>query len=331
MAKIRIGDLAAETGLSRATVDRALNGREGVHPRTKALVEAALVRLGAQPVPASAQRVDVDMVLRLGRGLMSQLQVLGLYREAEGLRINDTWQKTEAEELALVRSLCKDTSRPLVITAKNSEPLTTELARARAKGKRVIAFLSDLSQEARDQYVGIDNRASGRAAALLIGRFIGNRPSGVGVLLGSSAFRAHEDREIGFRATLRSEFPKIALMGEAMGDDDPGKTQRAVTSLLDANPALIALYNVGGGNLGLARALRAAGRANDIWVVGHEVNKITAPLLRDGVLDFALATHPQDLFEAALSAALEPKQPSQPLGFAIYMRYNLPPWPGIAE
>ena len=42
---IRINEIVAATGLSRATVDRVLNKRPGVHPRTQAHVLRVLARL----------------------------------------------------------------------------------------------------------------------------------------------------------------------------------------------------------------------------------------------------------------------------------------------
>ena len=47
MRRVGIADIMRETGLSRATVDRALNGRGRVHARTRAAIEETLRRLGA--------------------------------------------------------------------------------------------------------------------------------------------------------------------------------------------------------------------------------------------------------------------------------------------
>ena len=326
MRRVRNSELVAETGLSRATVDRALNGRAGVHPRTRAVVEATLASLARQTDKANAPRADVDVVLRLGRGLMSQFSRVGRTEGRPGLRLYDMWQEGEESVLELVRRLCVDTSRQLVITAKNTDALVDELARARVMGKRVIALISDLSPDARDAFVGIDNRAAGQTAAFLVGSVIGDRPAGVAVLLGDHAFRCHDDREIGFRTALRAEFPRIALVDEAMGEDNEERTQRAVVSLLRSNPALTAVYNVAGGNNGLARALEIQDRQNDICVVGHEVNAVTSPLLKSGILNFALAARPQLLFEAAISNALNPAATGTILDFSVFTHFNLPTW-----
>ncbi len=47
-------DVAHEAGVSLATADRALNGRAGVRPVTRARIEAAVARLGYRAHPAAA-------------------------------------------------------------------------------------------------------------------------------------------------------------------------------------------------------------------------------------------------------------------------------------
>ena len=54
----RVVDIATQSGLSRATVDRVLHGREGVRPETVAQVERAVAELERQRTQASALRTD---------------------------------------------------------------------------------------------------------------------------------------------------------------------------------------------------------------------------------------------------------------------------------
>ena len=220
---------------------------------------------------ASTAGVPADAVLRLGRGLAEQLISV---RERSGLpiRIHDMYQKDEDEVLETVCRLCRESDRPLIVTAKNNERLCEELIAARQRGKRVVTLVSDLDPSARDVFIGIDNRMAGQTAALLIGRLIGGRPCKVGVIVGDYAFRCHEDREIGFRAYLRTAFPEVVLADVARGEDSPQQTRRATLDLFAVHPE-IAVYNVAGGNLGLASALEELGHANDVIVVTHEANR----------------------------------------------------------
>lgn len=327
MRRVSVADIMRETGLSRATVDRALNGRGRVHDRTRMVVEEALRRLmspGSDPV---ARPLAADIVLRVGRGMMGQMRAAWTASGVKG-SFHDLHLADDSTVLRTVETACKDLSRPLILTVKNSDRMTGLLASARARGKRIIAVISDLVPTARDAFVGLDDRAVGQTAAFLIGRMLGDRPTTVGVVLGSPAFRCHEDREIGFRSGLRANFPKVVISGEAQGEDSAELTRTAVARLLRDHPALGAIYNVGGGNAGLVEALRAAGRASDMLVVGHEVNPVTVPLLRAGAMDFALAGDPRELLSTALALAADPEPARQGaerlLSFGVYTRFNLP-------
>lgn len=257
------------------------------------------------------------------------LQLLNAWNELKpNGQFHDMYQATDEQVLKVVEQLCKDLSKPLIIIAKNNNRLVNVLKDARAKGKRVISLISDLSWQARDCFVGIDNRAAGLTAAFLIGRMFGHHPTSVGLVLGHLSFHCHEDREIGFRTCLRSKFPKVVLLGEAQGEDSTELTRKAVLDMLKENPSLGAIYNVGGGNAGLAEALKAANRQHDILVVGHEVNTVTSPLLQEGVLDFVIASDPCALLVRALDLAneaeLNAQREQQLLDFGVYTRFNLP-------
>lgn len=187
--------------------------------------------------------------------------------------------------------------------------------------------ITDLDPSARDVFVGIDNRMAGETAAFLIGRLISGRPCKVGVIVGDYAFRCHEDREIGFRAYLRTAFPEIILADVARGEDSPPQTRQATLDLFAAHPEITAVYNVAGGNLGLASALEELGCASDVVVITHEANRITVPLLKNGTIDFVIAQDPRTLFDAAASVATglgNHVGQHVSVDFGIYSRFNIP-------
>lgn len=324
MRRVTVADIMRETGLSRATVDRVLNNRGRVHDRSRAAVEDAFRRLSQPYGTLPAGPPVADIALRVGRGMMAQLRAAWTASGAKGA-FHDLHLADDTTVLRCVEGLCRDASRPLILTTKNSDRLGAVLAAARARGKRIIAMVSDLTPAARDGFVGLDDRAAGQTAAFLIGRMLGDRPTTVGVVLGSPAFRCHEDREIGFRTGLRAHFPKVVISGEVQGEDSAELTRRAVASLLRAHPALGAIYNVGGGNTGMTEAIREAGRLSDMLVVGHEVNPVTMPLLQSGAMDFAIAGDPAEMLRHALRLATG-QGPAAPQlhGFGIYTRFNMP-------
>ena len=327
MGRATMADIVRESGLSRATVDRVLNHRPGVHPRTRAAVEQALARLSQRQEP-KPDLPGIDFALRLGAGLFAQVERLADCLGDRRHVFHELTQQGDVAVLSRVRALCEDISRPLVVTVKETPQVVAELARARRRGKIVIAMISDLPSEARDAYVGIDNRSAGETAAFLIGRALGERPTTVGLVLGDHAYRCHQEREIGFRLGLRTNFPRVALIGEAIGQDNPEITRAAVLRLLQDNPGIGALYNASGGKQGVADAIADAGRSGDILTIAHELNRITVPLLMDGRIDYLLSQDPRDLLREAVRQVdmLRADRLTSEVfvDYGVYTRFNLP-------
>ncbi|MGX9148294.1 substrate-binding domain-containing protein [Mesorhizobium sp. 128a] len=329
--RVTINELIQATGLSRATIDRALNQRGGIHPRTEKVISQALEQLGRttpEHAASSSAVRNADAVLRVGRGLAIQIESSCKKLDLP-LNFIDMHQKNENEMLDAVSNACKDISRPLIVTAKNTERMNALLLQARKRGKRVVTFVSDLPHDSRDAFVGIDNRSAGQTAAYLIGSLLKDRDSAtVGVVLGDYAFNNHEDREIGFRSHLRANFPNVVLTDAAKGEDSPEQTYLAVRDLLRKHPDVAAIYNVAGGNAGLARALKEAGLAGRTRVLTHEANSITVPLMRDDVVQYVIAQDPAEMIKLAASVAFaetpQPLKEQHLVDFGLHTRFNLP-------
>jgi LacI family transcriptional regulator len=64
-----------------------------------------------------------------------------------------------------------------------------------------------------------------------------------------------------------------------------------------------AIYNVGGGNPGFARALAEMDREQDVVVVVHEITFVSVPLLANGTMNYVLSQNPRELLSTAMSRA----------------------------
>ena len=83
----RVADIAAQSGLSRATVDRVLHGRDGVRPETVAQVDRAIDELERQQgqVHLSSRPLILDLVMQAPDRFASQCRA-ALERELHALR-----------------------------------------------------------------------------------------------------------------------------------------------------------------------------------------------------------------------------------------------------
>jgi LacI family transcriptional regulator len=302
--RVKIGEIAAATGLSRATVDRVLNKRPGVHPRTHAHVLRVLARLENDGLPWSAeadsfeQQGALGMVIQAGETFTkSVLETVKKLNEGESSAktLEAAASRSDEETIELIHTFGRKLDG-LALVSKNIEPVKSALKELRNAGKHVVALVSDLDATVRDAYVGIDNRAAGQLAAFILGRCLERAGEAkVAVVVGYFSFLCQEDREIGFRSLLRQRFPQIEIVEVVKGDDSREATYEAALRLLKNRPDIAGIYNVAGGNFGLAKAIEEARLDRRPIYIAHEANQVTEPLLRKGVIDFLISQNIESL------------------------------------
>jgi LacI family transcriptional regulator len=297
LGPITMNDIMAATGLSRATIDRVLNRRSGVHPRTVAHVLRVLSQLENGRSPSAQTNLGLQTRSKFGLVVQAgQAFTQSLLNEVQRLvdagladaTFDGFASRSDDETVDLIRTVGRDRNG-IAVVAKNVEPIKSAVQELRNAGKPVVALVSDLDSHFRSAYVGIDNRAAGQVAGLILGRCLERtvKPK-VAVVVGNFSYRCHEDREIGFRSLLRQRFPEIEIVEVIKGDDSREATYEAAFRFLKSRDDIAGIYNVAGGNQGLARAVQERGFTQRPLYITHELNEVTEPLLRSGVIDFLI-------------------------------------------
>lgn len=291
-----ITTIAKQAGVSTATVDRVLNNRSGVR--------ASTIQLVKQTAAALNYFVD-DEDINLSTN--KQFKVLFLLPSGMNRYLNmlSDHANTAHERLDRYNIHCrskfvdgfnpKELADALIKEGKNYDgiafmalehPLVREATnRLAEQGVHTITLISDLSSSARKAYVGLDNRAAGRTAGLLMGRFIANRKGKVALIAGSRYYRGHEEREMGFQHILEEKFPALEIIGLREGHDDAHTNYQQTKELLSRHQDLIGIYSIGGAPEGIAQALKDCKQQNNIILIGHGLTPDTRFLLIDGTLD----------------------------------------------
>ena len=305
-ARPSIEEIAKLSGCSKATVDRVLHERAGVHPRTRDKVNQALTQLEAEyeiraPKPFGASSSSgafqrLGFIIQAGQAFTESF-LITIDKQQSADRSLELKGLGAASDEAVIEAItgwaCGFDG--LAIVCKNMPPIIDELKRLRQRGARVMALVSDLESSARSAYLGIDNRAAGNVAAYLMGRHLDGRSGAqVAVVVGSFSYRCHEDREIGFRSIMRQQFESVEVLEVIKGEDSDEATYEAARKLFGAKPNIVGVYNVAGGNRGLAQAVGDLQRAYRPVYITHELNRVTEPLLRTKQIDYLIV---QDLDE----------------------------------
>jgi LacI family transcriptional regulator len=151
-----------------------------------------------------------------------------------------------------------------------------------------VTLVTDLPTSQRLAYVGIDNRAAGATAAYLLGQWLRRDPGDILVVRGSGLFRGEDEREMGFRGTMRAAFPDRRQIDVIDRDNVAERLREQVGAALADNPGVRAAYSMYSmGNAAVVDAFRSVGR-ECVAYVAHDLNDETLELLRTGELSAVL-------------------------------------------
>jgi LacI family transcriptional regulator len=290
----RVVDIAAQAGLSRATVDRVLHGREGVRPETVVQVNLAIDELERQreQVHLSGRTIILDLVMQTPErfavasrdALEAELRSLRPAVLRARSHLNE--HSDPAAAAALLDAVGRKGSHGVILKAPDHPLVVDGVHRLAERGIPTVTFVTDVSGSRRVAYVGMDNGAAGATAAYLVTQWAG--PTG-GVLLtvSHSSFRGEEERGVGFRRTLAELAPGRAVY-EVKDTDGLDRTiLGAVRGALALHPSIDAVYSPGGGNVATLTAFEEIGRTPTVYVA-HDLDGDNRTLLRTGRISAVL-------------------------------------------
>jgi LacI family transcriptional regulator, galactose operon repressor len=288
----KIVEIARLAGVGTATVDRVLNKRQNVSPATKQRVEQAKAAIEtSEPVQTRSRPWRLKVFLP-GEAGPSTEYLAACFQEF-GAKGNATIEciftkKMEPAVLARKLQACAGQGIDAIAFQALDDPRVRHAVEELAQlNIHCLTLISGLETPALAGFVGMDNRAAGRTAGYLMGR-MERQKGAVAVVSGGQIYRVHEDREMGFRTCLRRDFPHLEVVSTYSGHDDIEGNYTEVSKILESQPDLVGIYNVGGGNEGIARALKEAGRLDAVTFFGHNLTSKTQSYLLDGTMDLIL-------------------------------------------
>ncbi|PKU24957.1 LacI family DNA-binding transcriptional regulator [Telmatospirillum siberiense] len=313
MRRVTVHDVAAEAGVSLATVDRVINGRKGVSATTVQRVNKVIERLdfrrdvfAASLATSREYRFKFVLPEVAGNTFMTHLgqQVRTAARRLADQRILvSEIHYREFDSVDLCRVLgCIDLAETMgvAVVAIDTPEVREAIDALVERGIGVVTLVSDVTPSRRLDCIGINNLAAGRVAASLLGRFLGGRTGSIALIAGFLMLDDHVARRLGFEQTMLRDFPGQTLLPVVEGRDDSRVTAPLVGSLLDEHPDLIGLYSMGAGNRGIIEALERRGRQRDVAVVAHELTPHSRRALISGTFDAVIHQEAGDEVENAV-------------------------------
>lgn len=298
-----INQIAELAGVSRGTVDRALNGRGRVKPDVADKIMKIADQLGYVPKHRGRQPGEELLSgIRKRIGIITQLSgssfMIEVIKGVEDVRdelrrrgveviIRSNAAVDEAEQLHSIDELLKKGIDGLAIMPVDSEGVRRKLNELSNRGIPVITFNSDIVGTRRRCFVGLNNLQSGKAAAGLIGLLMRGRGK-VLVITGYFSNSVSSSRVDGFVNELKLSFPQIELTGVQSSFDQAEEVERIIVQTMTLFPDLDGIFVASGGQAGVRSAFEKLQLKKRPYVIIYDLTPQNVEALKDGTVDFLI-------------------------------------------
>lgn len=339
---VTIKQIAERAGVSRGTVDRALNGRGRIAPQRAEQILKLAAEMGYVPKThgkgrAARRRIRIGVVTQLAHSSFMLEVNRGIRRAAEELRyrgveviLKEGLSVDEAEQLRAIEELEAQGISGLAIMPVECERVRKKLNDLiNARGVPVVTFNSDIVGTNRLCFVGMDNRASGRTAAGLLGLM--TRGSGK-VLIITGYFSNHVDnqRVDGFIDELKNSYPGMEIAGVHGSFDETSEVARIIESTMISTAGISGILVASGGQAGIAKAFEKLKLDKRPYVVIYDQTPKNEKILREGTADFLIDQNgyvqgyrPPHILADLLIRGQKPEQEYLFTEIRIKTKYNL--------
>jgi LacI family transcriptional regulator len=302
MMMVTIKKIAELCGVSRGTVDRVLNHRGRVKPKTEEAVWQMARQLGYQPNPAGkalAARKNhpkVGILVALGgnpffddvlHGIRDGAQAYQIY----GLQVVERMMHNYdvGQQLALIEEMRPEINA-LLINPINDERIARKLDELVEDGIFVVTVNNDIENSRRQCYVGSDYFNGGLTAGALMQLLCGEKAE-ICVVLGSRTMLGHRERLAGFRERIKG-LAGYHIAEVIENGDDEICSYKYMHKLLMDRPEVDAIFFAAAGVYGACRALEEVSSTRKFHAIAFDTVSSTVKMLQQGTLQALLYQHP---------------------------------------
>ena len=268
---VTIQQIADAAGVSRGTVDRALNNRGRVDPDVAENIRKIAEELGYIRKPrktgAGKKRIcRIGIVTQLaGASFMIKINQ-GIHEAAEELRdrgveviLKESMSVDEKEQIHMIRELVAEGIDGLALMPVDSEDVRVEI-------NRVIE--------------------QGTAAGLM--KLMTGGTGKVLVITGYFTNHSNNSRVAGFIEEMKASCPGIEVVGVQGSFDDADEVEKIIVNTMHTIPDLNGILTVSGGQAGIKKAFQDLKLTKRPYVVIYDQTPRNERALRENFADFLI-------------------------------------------
>ncbi|MBS6196650.1 MAG: LacI family DNA-binding transcriptional regulator [Clostridiales bacterium] len=260
---VTIQQIAEAAGVSRGTVDRALNNRGRINPEVAEKIKQIAEEMGyisKHKKKKEGTGLKIGVVTQLARSSFMQEVNRGISDARELLQergvevvLKEGYSVDEKEQLSAIEELEKEGIDGLALMPVDCESIRVKINELIEKNIPVITFNSDIVGTKRSCFVGMDNRKSGKTAAGLMGML--TRGTGkVLIITGFFSNHVNSTRVDGFIEEMKLSYPGMEVAGVQGSFDDAQEVEKIIVNTMLAVPGITGIFVVSGGQEGIAKA-----------------------------------------------------------------------------
>jgi len=297
-----IRQIAQLAGVSRGTVDRALNRRGRISPEVAERIWKIAEELDYHPgqkrrvsEESKTQEIRIGVITQMAESsFMIQIHqgIRDIERELKergvALCVRDLISVNEEEQLKAIEELDQKNIAALAIMPVESEGVRRRLNRLTVERNiPVVTFNSDIVGTGRSCFVGLDNRKSGSTAAGLMGML--TRGAGkILIITGSFTNSVNGLRVEGFVDEVKRSFPGMELLGVQSSSGDSKEVEQIIVSTMEREPDLAGIFVACMGQSGVSAAFDRMKPGKRPYVIVYDLTLENVEALKKGYFDFVL-------------------------------------------
>lgn len=339
---VTLQQIAEAAGVSRGTVDRAMNNRGRINPEVADKIRRIADEMGYQPNRAgralamSKRSITIGVVIQASDTPFMEKVIEGAEdakAEVERLGADVLIRKIEdfdaGKAVGAMRELKEKGCNGIAVVPVDDEKLKDTIDELADEGIPVITFNSDMEESRRLCFVGQDTYQSGRVAAGLMADIL---PSGGKVLVisGYPTAYGHKNRTKGFLKEFAELRDDIQVLDVRYAFDDNRKAEMITRDVSEEYDDLAGIYLAASGVQGVCRALEESGMEKKVKVISNDLTTRNIQYLKEGKIRFLIG---QDGYRQGYEPVMmlfekifDGKEPEREFAYTeivIKTRYNL--------
>lgn len=339
---VTLQQIAEAAGVSRGTVDRALNNRGRINAEVADRIRRIADEMGYQPnragrALAMAKRsITIGVLIQAAETPFMEKVIEGAEdarAEVERLGAEVIIRKMEdfdaGKAVEVMHELKKAGCNGIALVPVDDERLKETVNEFVDKNIPVITFNSDVEETKRLCFVGQDTYQSGRVAAGLMADIL--PPGGkVLVISGYPTSYGHKNRTKGFLREFVELRGDIRVLDVQYDFDNNQMAEMITNGMLMEYEDLSGIYLAAAGVEGVCRALERQGLSDKVKVISNDLTASNVKYLEEGKIRFLIGQdgyrqgyEPVMLLFEKIFDGKEPEKEFAYTEIVIKTRYNL--------